>query len=283
VSANPRLPDTQADTAYDIHGNVETLYQDGVVGLKGGFSREWAEAMREDMMTAFWAAIQRPGGAVGRGPRRWYVEIHPQDFGGFVDLVTHPWVVGMCEAVLGPDYEIVEIGFDTPFQGAKNQPWHRDFPSPPETYRDRRITSLAFNLTGVDVTQDMGPFEVAPGTQWDDGREWKHEMFPPKELWPRFQERAVRKYPQMGDISCRSALTMHRGTSHPSPISRPVLVLGVDAPGAGHAALHDMMVTQEYHDALPASVRKHLVCSIVEKLVPVTQKHDIEGLVMGVE
>jgi ectoine hydroxylase-related dioxygenase (phytanoyl-CoA dioxygenase family) len=75
----------------------------------------------------------------------------------------------MCEAVLGPDYEIVEIGFDTPFQGAKNQPWHRDFPSPPETYRDRRITSLAFNLTGVDVTQDMGPFEVAPGTQWDDG------------------------------------------------------------------------------------------------------------------
>jgi hypothetical protein len=36
--------------------------------------------MREDMMTAFWAAIQRPGGAVSRGPRRWYVEIHPQDF-----------------------------------------------------------------------------------------------------------------------------------------------------------------------------------------------------------
>ena len=107
-------------------------------------------------MTAFWKAIQRPGGAVGRGPRRWYVEIHPQDFGGFVDLVTHPWVVAMCEATLGPKYEIVEIGFDTPFQGAMNQPWHRDFPSPPETYRDRRITSLAFNLTGVDVTPGYG-------------------------------------------------------------------------------------------------------------------------------
>lgn len=263
--------------------DLDILYRDGIVGLKGAFSSAWADAMREDMMTAFWKAIQRPGGAVGRGPRRWYVEIHPEEFGGFVDLVTHPWVVSMCEATLGPDYEIVEIGFDTPFQGAMNQPWHRDFPSPVETWRDRRITSLAFNLTGVDVTPDMGPFEIAVGTQWLDGREWKHEMFPEKDEWPAFAERGVRKYPQRGDISCRSALTMHRGTAHPSPIARPVLVLGVDAPGAGHAALHDMMATKAYYDALPASVRRRLVCRVVDELVPVTQKHDIEGLVMGTE
>jgi hypothetical protein len=87
----------------------------------------------------------------------------------------------------------------------------------------------------------------------------------------------------MGDISCRSALTIHRGTAHPSPIARPVLVLRVDSPGAGHAALHDPMVTKSYHEALPQGVRDHLVCRIADELVPVTQKHDIEGLVMGVE
>lgn len=272
-----------SESVADVRGDVETLYRDGVVGRKGAFSRQWAEEMREDITTAFWDAIQRPGRAVGRGPRRWYVEIHPQNLRGFIDLVTHPWVVAMCESVLGSAYEIVEIGFDTPFQGAMNQPWHRDFPSPEESWKDKRITSLAFNLTGVDVTPDMGPFEVAPGTQWDDGRAWKHEMFPSREVWPRFAERAVRKYPQMGDISCRSALTMHRGTAHASPIARPVLVLGVDAPGAGHAALHDMMVTQDFYDAMPASVRRHLVCRVAPELVPVTQKHDIEGLVMGTE
>lgn len=69
---------------------------------------------------------------------------------------------------------------------------------------------------------------------------------------------------------------MHRGTRHDSPIARPVMVLGVDAPGAGHAALHDMMVTQAYYDSLPPIVRDHT-------LVPVTQKHDIEGLVMVTE
>jgi hypothetical protein len=100
-------------------------------------------------------------------------------------------------------------------------------------------------------------------------------------MWKRFEERAVRKFPKMGDISCRSALTVHRGTAHASPIARPVLVLGMDAPGAGHDKLHDLMVTQDFYDSLPGHVREHLICRIVEKLVPVTQKHDIEGLVMG--
>jgi hypothetical protein len=275
--------ETAAPTATAIAIDVDALQRDGIVGRKGAFARDWAETMREDMLTAFWDAIQRPGGAVGRGPRRWYVEVHPEAITGFVDLVTHPWVVAMSEAVLGPEYEIVEIGFDVPFQGAKNQPWHRDFPSPEDTWRDHRITSLAFNLTGVDVTQDMGPFEIAPGTQWDDGREWKNEMFPPKEIWPRFAELGVKKYPEAGDISCRSALTIHRGTAHGSPIARPVLVLGVDAPGAGHAALHDMMVTPAFYETVPESVRRHLVCRVVDELVPITQKHDIEGLVMGAD
>ena len=274
-------PDAENALLDTIDSDDQTLQRDGLVAHKGAFSREFIEQMREDMMTAFWEAIQHPGRAVSRGPRRWYVEVHPQAISGFTEMVTNPWFVAMCQRALGPDYKIVEIGFDTPFQGAKVQPWHRDFPSPPESYIEHRITSLAFNLTGVDVTEDMGPFEVAPGTQWDDGRTWNHEMFPDKELWPRFEERAVRKFPQMGDISCRSALTVHRGTAHGSPIARPVLVIGVDAPGAGHDKLHDMMVTQDFYSSLPIEVREHLICRTVERLVPVTQKHDIEGLVMG--
>src|SRR4051794_21110977 len=185
----------------DVTQDVLTLQRDGIVGQKAAFSRDWVEQLREDMMTAFWEAIQRPGGAVGRGPRRWYVEGHPQAVRGFADLVTHPWVAAMSEAVLGPNYQIVEGGFDTPFQGAKAQPWHRDFPPPPGTYEGRRLTSLAFNLTGVDVPPDMGPFEIAPGTQWLDGRGWDHQMFPPRDEWPPFAAAGVRKYPRMGDVS----------------------------------------------------------------------------------
>lgn len=260
---------------------VESINRDGVAACKGAFTTDWADAVREDIEVAFAEALSRPNGAVGRGPNRHYVEIHPEQMRGFVDLVDHPWVRQVCTAVLGPDYEIVELGFDIPQAGAVNQPWHRDFPLPEETRATGRLTSLAFNLTGVDTAQDMGPFEVAPGTQLDDHEDFKHGMFPPKSYYPRYQERAVRKYPQRGDISARSALTIHRGTKNESQRSRPVLVLGVDAPGAGNAEHHDMAVTTGYWEALPERVRRHLRCPVVEELTPITQKHTIEGLVMG--
>jgi hypothetical protein len=207
--------------------------------------------------------------------------MHPEQLRGFVELADHPWVRGVCERVLGPDYRIVEIGFDIPFGGAKDQPWHRDFPAPPATVQEHRLTSLAFNVTCVDTAEDMGPFEIALGTQFDDGEGFDHGMFPPQELWDRYRERAVRKYPRRGDISGRSALTLHRGTASSSATSRPVVVLGVDGPEAHNDEHHDMAVTKQYWQTVPDRLKAHLHCPVVDELVPITQKHTIEGLVMG--
>jgi ectoine hydroxylase-related dioxygenase (phytanoyl-CoA dioxygenase family) len=272
------VPDGASDEVRDL---VEGIYGDGIVAKKGAFSREWTRDMAEDIYRAFHEALARPRGAVGRGRRRYYVEIHPEQLRGFVELVDHQWVRTVCEAVLGPDYQIVELGFDIPFPGATDQPWHRDFRMPEETKQHKRLTSLAFNLTAIDTVEEMGPFEIAPGTQFDWSAEFDHEMFPPKSMWSRYEERAVRKYPKMGDISARSALTIHHGTKNVSESPRPVLVLGVDAPGAGNAEHHDMAVTRGFYDSLPERVQQHLACPIVDELTPITQKHDIEGLMMG--
>jgi hypothetical protein len=277
MSTTTLAPPTQFETAAIMGG----LYGDGIIGHKGAFEREWVQALGEDIEVLFRDALARPGGAVGRGPKRYYVEIHPEDIRGFVDLVTHPWVTAVCEAVLGPAYKVVEIGFDVPGPGAVNQPWHRDFPAPEDTLLGRRLNSLAFNLTTVDVHEDMGPFEVAPGTQWDDPAEFEHGMFPPKSLYPRYEARAQRKLPKMGDISARSALTIHRGTANLSSKSRPALVLGVDAPGANNAERHDLQVTRDYYARLPQAVREHLTCRVVDRLEPIVQAHTIEGLMMG--
>ncbi|MET0424121.1 MAG: phytanoyl-CoA dioxygenase family protein [Actinoplanes sp.] len=259
----------------------DAIYDQGITAQPGAFGVAWADAMRADIEAAFAEAVARPGGAVGRGPNRYYVEIHPEQLGGFVELVTHPWVTAVCTAVLGPGYQIVELGFDIPFAGAVNQPWHRDFPMPEVTRTQGRLDSLAFNLTGVDTTEDMGPFEIAPGTQFDDEPDFEHGMFPPRTRYSRYQERAVRKYPRRGDISARSALTLHRGTENHSTVSRPVLVLGVDAPDATNGDKHDMALTERFWAGLPEPLREHLHCPIVDRLTPITQKHTIEGLVMG--
>ena len=267
----------QFDTATIMGG----LYGDGIIAHKGAFDRAWVQALGEDIERLFQDALKRSGGAVGRGRNRYYVEIHPEDIRGFVDLVTHSWVTAVCAAVLGPDYKVVEIGFDVPLPGALDQPWHRDFPAPADTLTGRRLNSLAFNLTAVDTTADMGPFEIAPGTQWDDPSTFEHGMFPPKELYGRYEERAQRKMPKMGDISARSALTIHRGTENHSDKQRPVLVLGVDAPGADNAERHDLQLSRAYYEGLPDEVRRHITCRVVEKLEPIVQGHTIEGLMMG--
>lgn len=270
-----------ATSQYDIAQIMGALYGDGFIAIKGAFSRDWVQQLDEDLAVAYKDALSRPGGTVGRGPKRHYVEIHPEDIRGFVELATHPWVVAVCNAVLGPDYKIVEIGFDVPNPGAMDQPWHRDFPAPDDTIIGRRLNSLAFNLTTVDVHEDMGPFEIAPGTQWDLPIGFEHGMFPARELWPRYQQRAQRKLPKMGDISARSALTIHRGTANHSNKPRPALVLGVDAPGGINAERHDLQLTHHFFETLPNQLKDHLTYRLVDKLEPIVQAHTIEGLMMG--
>jgi hypothetical protein len=277
MSAVPLPRFEQFDTASIMGG----LYGDGIIGLKNAFDRHWVQNLGEDIDILFAEARQRPGGVLPRGPNRYYVEVHPERIRGFVDLVTHPWVSAVCEAVLGAEYKIIEVGFDVPGPGASNQPWHRDFPTPDETRFGRRLNSLAFNITTVDVTEDMGPFEIAPGTQWDDLRGCDSEMFPPISLYHRYEARAQKKMPKMGDISARSALTIHRGTANRSNKSRPVFVLGVDAPDARNAEKHDLQVTRDFFETLSAQVKKHLSCRIVDNLESITQAHTIEGLVVG--
>ena len=136
-------------------------------------------------------------------------------------------------------------------------------------------------MTIVDVMEDMGPFEIAPGTQWDDLGACDNGMFPSKSFYPRYVKRMQRKLPMMGDISARSALTIHRGTANRSNKSRPVFVLGVDAPGACNGERHDLQATRGFYDMLPAQVRKHFACRIVGELETIEQAHTIKGLVMG--
>ena len=141
----------------------------------------------------------------------------------------------MCEAVLGPDYQIVET-------------WGRS---------------------------------IVPSTQWDRPDSFEHGMFAPKSLCPRYEARAQQKMPQMGDISVRFALTIHRGTANRSDRSRPVLVLGVDALGAGNAERHDLQATRAFNETLPADLRRHMTYRVVDELEPIVQAYTIEGLAHG--
>jgi hypothetical protein len=211
----------------------QALYTDGVHGWTGAFGRQLAAELDEDISVLFQEAIRRPDGALGRGPRRYYVEIHPERLRGFRDIVTNPWLTGVCERVLGPEYQIIEIGFDVPLPGAFDQPWHRDFPAPRETFEGHRLTSLAFNMTPSTSPRTWVRSRSAPARSGSRARTSNTACSPPRSEATRYAALAQRKLPRMGDASVRSALTIHRGTAHRSWRARPVLVVGVDAPAPG--------------------------------------------------
>jgi hypothetical protein len=265
-------------------GLAAALRRDGVVGLPGAFGRERGEELAEDFRVLFDEALSYPGGTVDRGPNRFYFGVPAERLRGFVALVTSAEVVALSELVCGPHWEVVEVAFDCPRAGAVHQPWHRDFRTPPVTATERRLTSVAFNVSTVDVTPEMGPFEIAPGTQWDDGGEWPHGMFPPKDTWSRFEELRTQRLAQLGAVSARSGLTVHRGSPNRTTVDRGVLILGVVAPEDPTPDHHRLTMTRRYHAALPGQVREHLRVRLVDELPqqPV-QEHDIEGLVMGAE
>jgi hypothetical protein len=88
------------------------------------------------------------------------------------------------------------------------------------------------------------------------------------------------RHPRQGDVSVRTGLAVHRGTPNVSTVARGVLILGVTA---RHVVtdVHQLAVRPEYLRTLPAVVRDHLRCTVVDELRPIEQRHDIEGLVMG--
>ena len=264
----------------DVEQLAARVGLDGLMGLPGALPPAWADRLARDFEALFAEARGYEGGTVNRGPNRFYFAVHPEYLGGFVELVTHPLVAGLAEHMLGPDYEIAEVAFDVPLPGAVHQPWHRDFVMPDETRERGTLSSLAFNASTVDVTPDMGPFEFVPGTHLDPDGAFEHGMFPPKESWGRYEQRSRVRCPRRGDVSARTGLAIHRGTPNRSPIARPVLVVGAVAPHVDTSDAHRIEVTAKWHAGLPEKLRRRLRCEIVERIEPIIQRHDIEGLMM---
>lgn len=284
-------------TNLDFKQLTTEIYENGIANLPGILPVRWADELDEDVGLQFLDALKVAGGegVAFRGWSRFYIELYPERMRGFVEMVTHPAVVELSREVLGDQYEIVELGADIPLPGAPDQPPHRDFPLPDPTRLHRRLTSLCFNASTVDVTPSMGPFNIAPGTHFDDGSGFNKEMFPVGEQKEAYNQKMTARLARRGSVSARSGLTIHRGSKNNDRM-RPVIILGVvSLEDRAHSATvlerpedyspPTLKVSQAFYDSLDSSLKEHLSCEIVAdttaNLPPLKTPHSIEGLVMG--
>jgi hypothetical protein len=287
----------QEATGLDVAKLIEDIYRDGIVSLPNILPVSWADQLDEDLGQHFLQALKvdRGEGVAFRGWSRYYIELFPERISGFLEWITNPAIVALNRQMLGENYEIVELGADIPLPGAPEQPPHRDFPLPEPTRLHRRLTSLAYNASSVDVTPEMGPFNVAPGTHFDDGTEFKEGMFPVGELRAKYIERMVPRLAKRGSVSARSGLTLHRGTLNNGRL-RPVAILGVVSQEdrahskttvellPGYVA-PTLKMSRQYFDSLPDEIKVHIRCEVVAEtdrdLPALKTHHGIEGLMMG--
>lgn len=274
---------------------VDTIYKDGIVGISSLLPVEWGDELDDDLKREFVTALSNPGGTAPRGWNRFYFEPYPERIRGFVDLVTHPLIVELSTQMFGGDYMIVELGCDVPLPGAINQPWHRDFPMPEET-RQGRLTSVCINASSVDVTPDMGPFQIVPGTQFEPGDDWDGGMFPDESHYAEYDKAFESRLGKRGGVSIRSGLAVHRGSKSDNRSRlRPVAIVGIVSqedravtgfmadPSDGH--IPRLRVSQQYLDSLPRELVLHLQYEVVadskKDLPPHFTHHTFEGLKMA--
>ncbi len=216
---------THRPARLDLRHLRANLYADGIYGLPGAFAPEWVSRLHQECLELHEAASAYKTGRISRGRNRWYFAVHPEQLSGVVDLLTHPYLTSISEALLGADYQVAEVAFDVSFPGSKFQPWHRDFRKHVGMRDDGSLCALAFNVPTVSVTDEMGPFEMVLGTQNDEVAV-DNGMFPDADGQAHYERDPRRKKiePKRGGMSVRTPLAIHRGTANVSELTRPVMV-----------------------------------------------------------
>jgi hypothetical protein len=268
-----------ADAADTVEMLAAAVLSGGIATVRSALPPSWADELAEDFDLLFSAASERPAGRIPRGRNRYYFSVHPEELRGFATLMTHPQIDGLCASLLGADYQIVEVGFDVPLPGALAQPWHRDFPVPDETRDTGFLSSIAINATCVDVTPEMGPIDVVPGSHRQSGLDLVDGMYVRPDDAARYDAMGEPRLPRRGDVSVRTGLMMHRGTPNRSDRARPTLIVGVIAAPFPTFAEHQLDMTPAARDRLPPALQGHLQrCRIVDRLEPIEQEYVLGGL-----
>ncbi|MEO8113042.1 MAG: phytanoyl-CoA dioxygenase family protein [Phenylobacterium sp.] len=166
------------------------------------------------------AAVAREGDDPNRGAHRHYVTLPFQDLWADPAIIDNDAVMAVVEALVGADGVMCQLASDTPLLGSEYQELHRDTQLLfPESGVESPPYQLAVNFPLVDVTDDNGPLEYAPGTHMTSKAEGLRRI-------ESGETPLVRAYMARGDVMIRDVRHIHRGTPNRSGVPRPMVVIG---------------------------------------------------------
>ena len=207
-------------TLEQARAHADEVRETGLTVLRGLIPAETIDRWNTAFQPLLSAAIQRESDNPNRGPERYYVTLPFQDLWADPAIVDNDAIMAVVEELVGADGVMCQLASDTPCLGSDYQDLHRDTQLLfPESGAETPPYQLAVNFPLVDVTDDNGPLEYAPGTHMLSKAEGMAKI-------ESGETPLVRGYMNRGDVIIRDVRHIHRGTPNKTGTPRPMVVIG---------------------------------------------------------
>jgi ectoine hydroxylase-related dioxygenase (phytanoyl-CoA dioxygenase family) len=204
----------------EARAHAEEVRRTSATILRDLFPVEKIDAWNKAFQPLLAEAVEREKDIPNRGVNRYYVTLPFSGLWADPEIVDNDAVMAIVSELVGADGAMCQLATDTPLQGSDYQAWHRDTQLLfPETGVETPPYQLAVNFPLVDVTLENGPMEMAAGTH----------MLSKEDGMRAILCGAIRPRPVLmrrGDVLIRDVRHIHRGTPNPSPVPRPMVVMG---------------------------------------------------------
>lgn len=196
-------------------------------------------------------AIEREKDGPNRGPNRYYVTLPFNGLWADPRVIDNDVIMAIVEELVGADGVMCQLATDTPLLGSDYQDLHRDTQLLfPESGAETPPYQLAVNFPLVDVTEELGPLEFAPGTHMTAKDEGLRRV--------ESGETPLQKvFMQRGDVLIRDVRHIHRGTPNRTTTPRPMVVIGYSRRWL-HRPEVQIRVPSDVLGALPERARRWL-------------------------
>jgi ectoine hydroxylase-related dioxygenase (phytanoyl-CoA dioxygenase family) len=135
-------------------------------------------------------------------------------------VIDNDAIMAVVEELVGADGVMCQLASDTPLLGSEHQELHRDTQLLfPESGAETPPYQLAVNFPLVDITEENGPMEYAPGTHMTSKAEGMARI-------ASGEVPLVPIYMGKGDVMIRDVRHIHRGTPNRTGLPRPMVVIG---------------------------------------------------------
>jgi ectoine hydroxylase-related dioxygenase (phytanoyl-CoA dioxygenase family) len=207
-------------TPAQARAHADEVRATSVTVLKGVIPVPTIDAWNAAFQPLLQASVARETEAPNRGAHRYYVTLPFQDLWADPGVIDNDAVMAVVEELVGADGVLCQLATDTPVRGSEHQELHRDTQLLfPESGAETPPYQLAVNFPLIDVTDETGPMEYAPGTH----------MLSKDEGMARIASGEiplVKAHMRRGDVMVRDVRHIHRGTPNLGDTPRPMVVIG---------------------------------------------------------